>query len=150
MSEAVHVVCPHCNTTNRVPEPRLDQSPTCGACHKPLFEGHPTTLTSANFDAQVSRGDLPVVVDFWAEWCGPCKMMAPQFASAAQRLEPAIRFAKLDTEAAQDIAARFGIRSIPTMIVFDHGREVARQSGAIDANAIARWVTPFARPPQDG
>ncbi|MBS0319939.1 MAG: thioredoxin TrxC [Proteobacteria bacterium] len=142
MADSLHIVCPHCAATNRVPEARLAQHPSCGQCHQPLFDGRPIELTPDNFDAQIARNDIPVVVDFWAEWCGPCKMMAPQFARAAGEMEPRVRFAKLDTEAAQEIAGRYGIRSIPTMIVFKGGREVARQSGAVDAASLVRWLTP--------
>ena len=140
MSEPVHIVCPHCGTTNRLPHERLVDAPACGKCKKALFDGHPVALTEADFDRHVGKSDIPIVVDFWAAWCGPCKMMAPQFARAAQELEPAVRLAKLDTEAAQGIAARYGIRSIPTMIAFKGGREIARQSGAMDAASIVRWV----------
>jgi len=140
MSDAVHVVCPHCGTTNRLPRERLADQPACGKCKQSLFDGHPAALTESDFDRQVGKSDIPVVVDFWAEWCGPCKMMAPQFERAAKELEPAVRFAKLDTEAAQGIAGRYAIRSIPTMIVFKGGREIARQSGALDAASIVRWV----------
>jgi thioredoxin 2 len=144
MTTSLHVTCPHCDTINRVPRERLGQAPVCGNCKKALFDGHPLALTAANFDTHIGRSDIPVVVDFWADWCGPCKMMAPQFERAAGELEPRVRFAKLDTEAAQDIAARYNIRSIPTMIAFLHGKELARQSGALDAGAIVRWVTPLA------
>jgi thioredoxin 2 len=140
MSDPVHVVCPHCAATNRLPRERLADGPVCGKCKQPLFAGQPVSLAADDFDRHVGKSDLPVVVDFWAEWCGPCKMMAPQFARAAKELEPSVRLAKLDTEAAQGIAARYGIRSIPTMIAFKGGREVARQSGAMDAASIVRWV----------
>ncbi len=133
------IVCPHCDTTNRVPPERLREGPHCGRCKGDLFDGRPITLTSVNFDRHIG-GELPVVVDFWAAWCGPCKMMAPQFERAAGELEPTVRLAKVDTEAAQDIASRYGIRSIPTLVVFRSGREVGRQAGAMDANTIVRWV----------
>lgn len=140
MIDPVHVVCPHCGSTNRLPRERLADRPTCGKCRQSLFDGHPVVLTESDFDRQIGKSDIPVVVDFWAAWCGPCKMMAPQFERAAKELEPLVRLAKLDTEAAQGIAGRYGIRSIPTMIAFRGGREVSRQSGAMDAGSIVRWV----------
>jgi thioredoxin 2 len=140
MSKALHIVCPHCSAVNRLPSERLDQSPQCGQCHRPLFDGHPAELTAASFDKHIERNDIPVMVDFWAPWCGPCRMMAPQFVQAASLLEPHIRLVKVNTEAEQMLGARHGIRSIPTLALFHGGREIARQAGAMGAQDIVRWV----------
>ncbi len=140
MSEALHIVCPHCEVVNRIPEERMAEGPKCGKCHRPLFVGEPLTLSAANFQQHIGRGDIPVLVDFWAPWCGPCKMMAPQFAQAAALLEPAVRLAKVDTEAEQGLGAQFAIRSIPTLALFRGGRELARQPGAMGTDDIVRWA----------
>jgi thioredoxin 2 len=140
ISDSLHIVCPHCATINRIAAARLAESPKCGHCHEPLFTGHVLELSEANFRRYLEHNDIPVAVDFWAPWCGPCKMMAPQYAQAAGQLEPDVRLAKLDTDAAQGIAGEFGIRSIPTLILFRGGREVARQSGAIGTADIVRWI----------
>jgi thioredoxin 2 len=140
MNDSLHVVCPHCEAVNRVPSSKLQAQPTCGRCKRALFDGHPVELGGYSFDRHLSRNDIPVLVDFWAPWCGPCRMMAPAYEQAARQLEPHVRVAKLDTEAFQQIAARYNIRSIPTLAIFKGGREVARQAGAMDANGISRWV----------
>jgi len=139
MSQPLHIACPHCATTNRVPAARVAEHPNCGACKQPLFTGHPVALTAETFDRHL-RADLPLVVDFWAPWCGPCRTMAPAFEQAAARLEPSWRLAKLNTDEEAGIAGRYGIRSIPTLIVFRHGQEVARQAGALPASALVEWI----------
>ena len=137
----LHIVCSHCHAVNRIPSERLAQHPRCGKCKEALFSGHPVELTGSSFQQHISRNDIPVVVDFWAAWCGPCKMMAPAYAQAAVKLEPRVRLAKLNTEQEQGIAAQFNIRSIPTLIIFKGGRELARQAGAMTAADIIRWIS---------
>lgn len=140
MTDQILVICPQCQTQNRVPSDRLADKSMCGNCRENLFLGKPIDLNLAAFDRHINRSDIPLVVDFWAAWCGPCKMMAPQFEQAAKQLEPNVRLGKVNTETEQELAARFSIRSIPTLKIFHHGKEIASQAGAMDANNIVRWV----------
>ncbi|WP_422001290.1 thioredoxin TrxC [Reyranella sp.] len=141
MTDSVIVPCPACNTLNRAPRDKLAAgSGKCGQCGAPLFEGHPLALDAASFDTHAGKGDVPLLVDFWAPWCGPCKAMAPQFEKAAGRLEPGVRLAKVNTDEQQALASRFRIQGIPTMVLMHRGREIARQSGVMDAGRIESWV----------
>lgn len=141
----MHVGCPACGTTNRIPDERPRGDAVCGRCGAELLAPRPASLGDATFERYIAASDPPVVVDFWAAWCGPCKMMAPAFEQAAAQLEPRLRLAKLNTEEAQGVSAQFGIRSIPTLILFQRGREVARQAGAMGAADIVRWAQTASR-----
>ncbi len=139
MTTPVHLVCGHCDAVVRVPHDKLDAGPRCPQCHEALLDGQPIALTTANFERHLQRSDLPLVVDVWAPWCGPCRTMAPQFAAAAQTLR-SVRFAKLNSDEAPTLAGRLNIRSIPTLIVFRRGQELARQSGVMNSAHLVKWL----------
>lgn len=136
-----NVTCPSCSAKNRLPSDRLKDQPKCGKCKKPLFTGKPMELTASNVAAAINHNDIPVLVDCWAPWCGPCKSFGPIFEKATKELEPKLRFAKLNTEAHQQVAARWQIRSIPTLILFRQGKEVARVSGALPLPQLKQWLS---------
>jgi thioredoxin 2 len=144
MQENVEIVCPHCSAVNRVQGYRLGEHPKCGKCKQDLFAAHPVELTAQTFERTITRTGIPVVVDFWASWCGPCKMMGPIYQQAAARLEPKVRLAKVNTEMEQMLASQFRIQSIPTLVIFKNGREVARQPGAMDLTNLLRWIQTYA------
>lgn len=138
--EKVKIVCPHCDAINAVPTDRSARQANCGKCHKPLFTGSPVDLEGGRFDRHVRRSDIPVVVDFWAPWCGPCRAMAPAFEQAARELEPKLRFAKVDIDKAPDLAARYGVQGVPTLVVFRNGEEADRQVGALPGSQLRAWI----------
>jgi thioredoxin 2 len=140
MSASTNVVCPHCDAVNRVPSARLGEGPTCGRCKRSLFPGSPVVLTDDSFERHLVRSEIPLVVDFWAPWCGPCKMMAPSFEQAAATIEPRARLGKVNTEQNQMLAQRYGIRSIPTLAVFKDGQQVASQAGAMMLPQLVQWI----------
>lgn len=140
MDQLLHIVCPSCNTTNRVMSNRLAENPRCGKCKHALFMGRPVELTQASFQKQIGNSQVPVLVEFWAPWCGYCQRMAPVFAQAAGRLEPRVRLATLNTQAEQVIAGQFNVSGVPTLVLFKDGKEAARQSGAMDLDTLINWV----------
>jgi thioredoxin 2 len=140
MSEMIHLICPSCHGVNRIPAARLGDSPNCGKCRSPLTDSSPLEVNAAEFNKFVQRSDIPLLVDFWAPWCGPCKMMAPMFAAAAEQLAPSVRLLKVNTEENQQLGAQLGIRSIPTLALFKGGKEVARQPGAMESVQIVAWT----------
>jgi thioredoxin 2 len=144
MEQLRHVACPHCDSVNRIPIDRPASKAKCGHCHKPLFTGHPVAVSAKSFATHIQRNDIPVVVDFWAEWCGPCKAMAPVYERVAAELEPNIRFLKVDTEANAELAGRYHIRSIPTLMLFRNGQIAAQRAGAMDAYSLRAWLRQYA------
>ncbi|PLY06252.1 MAG: thioredoxin TrxC [Desulfuromonas sp.] len=140
MAEALHIVCPHCQAVNRLPETRLVEHPKCGSCTRLLFVGEPVELTAATFAKHRDRNDIPLLIDCWAPWCGPCQAMAPAFTEAARQLEPRLRLAKVNTESEPQLGAQLNIRSIPTLVLYRRGKEIARQSGVVSTAQLVRWV----------
>ncbi|MBV8492694.1 MAG: thioredoxin TrxC [Alphaproteobacteria bacterium] len=140
MDGTLHILCPHCDTINRVPRVRLEEGGRCGECRQALFEGHPVALDTARFERHLAKSDVPLIIDFWASWCGPCRAMAPEFEKAAAALEPEARLVKVNVDEEPALAQRFQVRSIPTLVLALHGRELARTAGARSAAQLAEWV----------
>ena len=140
MSKYTHIVCPYCDGTNRIPSDKTPNEAKCGRCKKSILDTTPIELSTKNIDQHIKKNDIPVIIDFWAPWCGPCKMMAPNFEQASRNFRARVRFAKVNTEEQQSIAGHFNIRSIPTLILFKDGKEIDRVSGALDANQLTQWI----------
>jgi len=140
MTQNRQIVCGHCGQINRLPAERVATTARCGSCHAPFFSGHPIEIDEAGFARQVAHSDVPLLIDVWAPWCGPCRAMAPMFERAAQELEPAVRLLKLNSETAQGLSARLGITGIPTLLLMQRGKEIARSAGAMDARGIVAWT----------
>ena len=140
MDGSVHIVCPHCDTINRVPQAKLADGGRCGQCHQRLFDGHPVALDTARFERHLGKSGVPLLIDFWAEWCGPCRMMAPEFEKAAAALEPEVRLVKVNVDEEPALAQKFQVRSIPTVVLALQGRELARSAGARSAAQLVDWA----------
>jgi thioredoxin 2 len=144
MSESRHIVCPHCGSINRIPADKDARRANCGRCHKSLFTGGAVPVTAKSFEVQIRNNDIPVVVDFWAQWCGPCKAMAPVYERVAAEMEPNLRFLKVDTEREPELAARYGIQAIPTLMVLRKGTVLGRRAGAVDPQMLRTWLRQYA------
>ena len=140
MDGSVHILCPHCDTINRVPRDLAAKDGRCGQCHQALFDAHPVALDTARFERHLAKGDVPLLVDFWAAWCGPCRAMAPEFEKAAAALEPEVRLVKINVDEEPVLAQKFQVRSIPTLVLAFQGRELARSAGARSAAQLVEWV----------
>lgn len=140
MDPSLHVVCPHCDTINRVPQAKLADGGRCGQCHQQLFDGHPAALDTARFERHLAKSEVPLLIDFWPQWCGPCRMMAPEFERAAGMLEPAVRLVKVNVDEEPALAQRYRVQSIPTLLLAFQGREVARAAGARSAAQLVQWT----------